>query len=106
MYAVFLLTDLDSTESYPFSLHDALPISVCARRATRCALSRFFPFPFGWLHAMMQSCSPVPQKIRRKETAMKRWMILLLLVCLTRSEEHTSELQSRFDIVCRLLRDK
>src|SRR5438067_7506155 len=24
----------------------------------------------------------------------------------TRSEEHTSELQSRFDLVCRLLRDK
>src|SRR5699024_12645079 len=25
---------------------------------------------------------------------------------LTRSEEHTSELQSRFDLVCRLLREK
>src|SRR5699024_2486251 len=27
-------------------------------------------------------------------------------VCLDRSEEHTSELQSRFDLVCRLLLDK
>src|SRR5437868_14080834 len=30
----------------------------------------------------------------------------LLLVLLMRSEEHTSELQSRFDLVCRLLLDK
>src|SRR5207249_1325474 len=28
------------------------------------------------------------------------------LNCLTRSEEHTSELQSRFDLVCRLLLEK
>src|SRR5699024_11516774 len=28
------------------------------------------------------------------------------LLALTRSEEHTSELQSRFDIVCRLLLEK
>src|SRR5699024_11744576 len=27
-------------------------------------------------------------------------------VCQTRSEEHTSELQSRFDLVCRLLLEK
>src|SRR5699024_1782505 len=27
----------------------------------------------------------------------------LFLVCFSRSEEHTSELQSRFDLVCRLL---
>src|SRR5206468_12031085 len=31
-----------------------------------------------------------------------RWIVLLLL----RSEEHTSELQSRSDIVCRLLLEK
>src|SRR5699024_11477414 len=27
-------------------------------------------------------------------------------ICITRSEEHTSELQSRFDLVCRLLLEK
>src|SRR5699024_12302592 len=31
---------------------------------------------------------------------------LLSLKSLTRSEEHTSELQSRFDLVCRLLLEK
>src|SRR2546428_5494123 len=30
----------------------------------------------------------------------------LLLVCVSRSEEHTSELQSRSDLVCRLLLEK
>src|SRR5690625_6621239 len=33
-------------------------------------------------------------------------MILLLSKLIARSEEHTSELQSRFDIVCRLLLEK
>src|SRR5699024_11773040 len=37
-----------------------------------------------------------------------KFMILLgtFLIALCRSEEHTSELQSRFDIVCRLFLDK
>src|SRR5699024_1987140 len=43
---------------------------------------------------------------------MNDWVLLALFACaflvptifsLTRSEEHTSELQSRFDLVCRLL---
>src|SRR5699024_11849866 len=33
-------------------------------------------------------------------------IIILILFIIRRSEEHTSELQSRFDIVCRLLLDK
>src|SRR5699024_12600285 len=32
--------------------------------------------------------------------------ILLIVLVLMRSEEHTSELQSRFDLVCRLLLEK
>src|SRR5699024_11809815 len=31
---------------------------------------------------------------------------LILTMLITRSEEHTSELQSRFDLVCRLLLEK
>src|SRR5699024_11341664 len=34
------------------------------------------------------------------------WNELLFATVLTRSEEHTSELQSRFDLVCRLLLEK
>src|SRR5699024_11485192 len=37
-------------------------------------------------------------------TAMLRWIVFAYwLRALIRSEEHTSELQSRFDLVCRLL---
>src|SRR5699024_11497852 len=35
-----------------------------------------------------------------------RWIILRSNVDLPRSEEHTSELQSRFELVCRLLLEK
>src|SRR5579871_5865685 len=34
------------------------------------------------------------------------WIVGVLLLLLTRSEEHTSELQSRRDLVCRLLLEK
>src|SRR2546429_6617454 len=67
--------------STPLSLHDALPIST-ATRASRSAPSTF---------ARRKPCS--------KESS---------LPCKTdsRSEEHTSELQSRLHLVCRLLLEK
>src|SRR5206468_9264062 len=34
------------------------------------------------------------------------WDVLLFRLCFHRSEEHTSELQSRSDLVCRLLLEK
>src|SRR6266496_3097081 len=76
---VFFFNDTATTEIYTLSLHDALPIWSC-RRAT---FSAPFPRPpsFRW-----PSCSSV-------STA-------------PRSEEHTSELQSRRDLVCRLLLEK
>src|SRR2546428_2155639 len=64
-----------------FPLHDALPIlkrcSSCTRRETPWSASRM-PRRFFW----------PPNKSSR------------------RSEEHTSELQSRSDLVCRLLLEK
>src|SRR5699024_11312054 len=53
-----------------------------------------------WRRAMkhgIQSQKVVAEVIKQKPTV--RWLFLTL----TRSEEHTSELQSRFDLVCRLL---
>src|SRR5260221_5142310 len=35
-----------------------------------------------------------------------RWLYLITLRCSCRSEEHTSELQSHSDLVCRLLLEK
>src|SRR5260221_6479028 len=73
----FFFNDTATTEIYTLSLHDALPISWLSRSVwTSTPQSRFV---FGY-----RSCSP---------SAM-------------RSEEHTSELQSHSDLVCRLLLEK
>src|SRR5437868_14328161 len=72
------------TEIYTLSLHDALPIfevSVEERRARNEA---------GELEVL----------------AAVEGEVLHLLAVHHRSEEHTSELQSRFDLVCRLLLEK
>src|SRR5699024_11549297 len=44
--------------------------------------------------SLFSKLSPFRKKVKKEETE------------LTRSEEHTSELQSRFDLVCRLLLEK
>src|SRR6266513_2791544 len=71
----FFFNDTATTEIYTLSLHDALPIC-----STRTAAYR-----------------SVMRSKRRYVTA------LALAATKNRSEEHTSELQSRFDLVCRLL---
>src|SRR5436190_11644154 len=88
---LFLCNVPATTEIYTLSLHDALPIcfAVCAsagrgdQREERCAA----PSSSGHAHAS-PSPSPSPSPPR------------------TRSEEHTSELQSHSDLVCRLLLEK
>src|SRR6202047_5645875 len=68
----FFFNDTATTEIYPLSLHDALPIflvTLLGFHRERRDRTRLQPF----------------QRDRR------------------RSEEHTSELQSPYDIVCRLL---
>src|SRR5438874_5338576 len=84
--AVFFFIDTAPTEIYTLSLHDALPISarLCAR-------------PSGLLSepACLWRAS---WYTGRKPTLCWRKPF--------RSEEHTSELQSRRDLVCRLLLEK
>src|SRR2546422_6640461 len=72
----FFFNDTATTEIYTLSLHDALPISRLRRRHMPCG---------SWAAAPRPS-API-------STAM-------------RSEEHTSELQSRLHLVCRLLLEK
>src|SRR5690349_22476585 len=69
-----------TTEIYTLSLHDALPISprIC---------SLFVP-------------------PRHRGSAMSSAATILHADLADRSEEHTSELQSRRDLVCRLLLEK
>src|SRR5207247_2724972 len=77
----FVSNDTANTAIYTLSLHDALPIS---RRSPPAALAPPPPPP--------GAGRPSPRRPR----AGRR----------TRSEEHTSELQSRVDLVCRLLLEK
>src|SRR2546430_7284611 len=75
---LFFFNDTATTEIYTLSLHDALPIS--ARRAGSQA-----PLAFG---------------CRQSRTWARGWPHG------RRSEEHTSELQSQSNLVCRLLLEK
>src|SRR6266513_1951369 len=77
-FIFFFFNDTATTEIYTLSLHDALPISRKSSSAGR-------PFPLS------------PPK-RARNTPSKEAPV--------RSEEHTSELQSRFELVCRLLLEK
>src|SRR5256885_15408868 len=88
LYFFFFFNDTATTEIYTLSLHDALPISPCHplprfveyfRRLRWPGRSQtFFEFPV----------SECPKRFSE------------------RSEEHTSELQSPCNLVCRLLLEK
>src|SRR3989442_12999424 len=82
----FFFNDTATTEIYTLSLHDALPISGC-RRQRDARASPFVP------PAPARSRSNLSQGPGKSRFA---W----------RSEEHTSELQSRPHLVCRLLLEK
>src|SRR3989442_7602300 len=77
MFSFFFFNDTATTEIYTLSLHDALPIS-CAS----CSLLR-------------SSFSHYKDEVGYNGT-----------FSVQRSEEHTSELQSRPHLVCRLLLEK
>src|SRR5256885_5483246 len=89
-YYFFFFNDTATTEIYTLSLHDALPISAFSTcpSVTRCT-SRTGPTPCAgrW-----------PRRCARGSS----WW----WPPVTRSEEHTSELQSPCNLVCRLLLEK
>src|SRR2546430_8548344 len=79
----FFLNDPAPTEIYPLSLHDALPIYI-PFRPPGVFRTRPAPAPA----TLARPCLAVPPRF------------------LARSEEHTSELQSQSNLVCRLLLEK
>src|SRR5439155_20188707 len=87
-----------TTQSYPLSLHDALPIFA------RCGASWPPTCARSWTKPNCRSyTSPIiATKRGRWAIAWCCWM----LDASRRSEEHTSELQSRGHLVCRLLLEK
>src|SRR3712207_6866797 len=88
----FFFNDTATTEIYTLSLHDALPISVRGDHAGGDAAARQHRAGAGRAGADPRAGDGVqpgqPQPV------------------LPRSEEHTSELQSRQYLVCRLLLEK
>src|SRR3712207_9485179 len=85
---IFFFNDTATTEIYTLSLHDALPI--CARGRGRGGARRA---------RRGRRTAPVDQPGERVVEGLVAQPRL-------RSEEHTSELQSRQYLVCRLLLEK
>src|SRR3712207_8258946 len=81
---VFFFNDPATTEIYTLSLHAALPISTGAGARPKAAR-----------RLLMKSVPSSRRRLQMSETA-----------TMSRSEEHTSELQSRQYLVCRLLLEK
>src|SRR5699024_12725396 len=102
-------THVSSTHIYPLSLHDALPIldeyvamhpEDLQRIQALVARQQLFIGPW---YTQTDAMIPDSEAIIRNlviginDTRQKYGQPMM------RSEEHTSELQSRFDLVCRLL---
>src|SRR5207249_11480550 len=101
---IFLFTATAPTDTYALSLHDALPISR-QRRVERGGLAGAGG-PGDEEDAMGlldQHIDLVAHRAAHAEAVQREAPALLVE---QRSEEHTSELQSRFDLVCRLLLEK
>src|SRR5688572_31000674 len=94
----FVFNDPATTAIYTLSLHDALPICpvASARRPLRHP-SRAHERGLHALRARLQ-----PRGHRAEDRAARR----LSRPRAPRSEEHTSELQSQSNLVCRLLLEK
>src|SRR5699024_12494679 len=108
------------------SLHDALPIYSQANRtpvttSIKMSWTSIFSAPCGWPRPSCPICAsparaasflPVPASVSQASSTYplmphprepsRPWPNAWK----SRSEEHTSELQSRFDLVCRLLLEK
>src|SRR2546422_7869235 len=82
----FFFNDTATTEIYTLSLHDALPIYLDHRR----------PGEDQHLHPLLP---PSPSRTHLLDCDGDQ-------LAVWRSEEHTSELQSRLHLVCRLLLEK
>src|SRR2546430_17266817 len=86
-FCFFFLNDTATTEIYPLSLHDALPISDDAE---------------GEPEPVAPAGGVTEDDVRRALTG----FVGRIEQEPPRSEEHTSELQSQSNLVCRLLLEK
>src|SRR3712207_8296908 len=97
----FFFNDTATTEIYTLSLHDALPISIeDLHRWKKESLN----LKIGQLILTSLKCRK--KKGMKKNELSKKPLGYCQAYQHTRSEEHTSELQSRQYLVCRLLLEK
>src|SRR3712207_8571113 len=94
---LFFFNDTATTEIYTLSLHDALPISAGSARRPHRPGPPARPTPAG--------ARGSPRCFASGRSRGGIWLSSASLEQL-RSEEHTSELQSRQYLVCRLLLEK
>src|SRR3712207_8435350 len=92
---LFFFNDTATTEIYTLSLHDALPIYAAAR-TSRTSATRLG----------LVAVSTSADTSRAMVAGLSGVNCGLGLPVARRSEEHTSELQSRQYLVCRLLLEK
>src|SRR2546430_17683497 len=89
----FFFNDTATTEIYTLSLHDALPISALQ---VLWAAKQLHPTLFGDVDMSRETREFYARFFRCRLTDRE----------VARSEEHTSELQSQSNLVCRLLLEK
>src|SRR5438105_12625429 len=98
IYSFFSCNDPATSEIYTLSLHDALPILQGAPKHAEFSDWRDEFYAAALIRGGERSW--ISAAVSRSMTFIKR------LTAAERSEEHTSELQSRVDLVCRLLLEK
>src|SRR2546430_16160982 len=83
IFFFFFFNDTATTEIYTLSLHDALPIFTSVILTLRAKIAG-----------------------KSYRVVSKNFTLEPLFIIIFRSEEHTSELQSQSNLVCRLLLEK
>src|SRR5260370_33612257 len=94
LFSFFFFNDTATTEIYTLSLHDALPISLPVMGSASCRVSRARSRPSFQLPGLRGCMARAPVCCEEIDGVGNR------------SEEHTSELQSHLNLVCRLLLEK
>src|SRR2546427_4173196 len=106
----FFFNDPAPTEIYPLSLHDAFPILLTAVKnfareefglKHRYAMVLHTDEPHPHVHMVVKAMGDDGRRLNIRRETLRGWRREF-----ARSEEHTSELQSQSNLVCRLLLEK
>src|SRR5206468_12677776 len=100
----FICTHMATTTISTLSLHDALPIYYGGEKVKYVGESVDGDLAIVRARILTKNGTEVPVESRMVLRG-DRWLIYDIVIE-NRSEEHTSELQSRSDLVCRLLLEK